>query len=151
MKVSMFMGSTYFYVEVCTTVFWHFFVWNFLRILIHFTLAIPLVTPPWTPISPTSHLPNISWCPVFNYMYTLGYVRIWGETERKNEIEREDVGKKIVISGQVMRRGVEATRKGKRQAKERHWRGGTIYRGGTDQIMGKLFRVGMDGIVQRRG
>ena len=47
-----------------------FFVWNFLRILIHFTLPTPLVTPPFTPISPISYSPNISGCPVLNYMYT---------------------------------------------------------------------------------
>ena len=70
MKVSMFMGSTYFYVEVCTTLFWYFFVWNFLRALTHFTLSTPLVTHPCTPISLTSHLSTISGCPVLNHMYT---------------------------------------------------------------------------------
>ena len=54
-----------------TTVFWHFFVWNFLIILIHFTLSTSLVTPPCTPISPTSHLPTISGCPILNYIYTI--------------------------------------------------------------------------------
>ena len=55
---------------MCTTVFWHFFVWNFLAILIHFNLATQLLTPPCNTTSLHSQLPNISGCTVLNYMYT---------------------------------------------------------------------------------
>ena len=73
------------------------------------------------------------------------------EKERYKQIVREDVGGNIVIVGQVMRAGVDATREGKRQTKEGNLRGGKICGGGTDKTTGTVFRVGMDGIVEQRG
>ena len=73
----MFIGSTYFYVDVYYSIL-TLFVCNFLRILIHFTLATPLVTPPCNPISPISYLSTISWCPVLNSVYTLSTSLIVG-------------------------------------------------------------------------
>ena len=50
-----------------------------------------------------------------------------------------------------MRGGIYATRKGNRQAKVgglKRWRN---FQRGTDQIMVTMFRVGMDGIVDKIG
>ena len=62
-----------FYIILCSSVYYSTltpFCLNFLRILIHFTLTTPLVTPPCTTISPTPHLANTSGGTVLNYMYT---------------------------------------------------------------------------------
>ena len=64
------MGSTYFYIEVCTTVFWAFFVWTLLRILFNHILETPSVTPTLNPTAMLSPLPTISGWPLLNYMYT---------------------------------------------------------------------------------
>ena len=47
--------------------------------------------------------------------------------------------------------GVDATRKGERQAKGVHYRGGAIFGRGVDQRMGTAVRMGMAEIIQRRG
>ena len=42
------------------------------------------------------------------------------EKERERKIERKDVGEYILVVGQLMRGGIDTTRKGNRQAKEGH-------------------------------